>query len=621
MRTAVGRYYEVLDEAIAAAGGVRPLDQGEGETVVATFVQPSAAVAAALAGGRALQRELDWLPVRIALHTSEARLRGAGRYVGGAVTEGERLRSLGHGGQVLVCEQTAAAASDDLPPGATLLEVGTTSRRDRGRPERVFQLVHRDLVADFPPLRSVAPHNLPTPLAVRPGVGVVGRKPELDRIATAIDRAATGAGREVLLISGEAGMGKTTLVAEAARAAFDEGACVLFGHCEDDLATPYQLFAEALGHLVAHATDEQLRSHVEVHGSELVRIVPGLASRLDDLPALRVTDGETERYLAFASVVGLLQAVSEHQCVVLVFDDLQWADSGSLQLLAHLTAAEHQMRLAVLGTYRDNEVSTGHPLVAALAAMHRQVRVDRLELGGLGQSGVVAYLEAAAGHPLDASEVGLAESVFHETDGNPFFVGEVLRHLAERGAIRPDGDGRWSVVRDVDEVGLPDSVREVIGARVGRLGTEAGRMLALAAVIGRDFDLELLSRASSSDADGDEVLELLDAAGRVAVVRERPGGPGRFHFAHALIQRTIYDDLGPTRQARAHRRIGEALEALVGGDPGGRVGELARHFARSDRAGDAAKALEYSRRAGEAALEALAPDGRASVLRTGDRPR
>ena len=151
---------------------------------------------------------------------------------------------------------------------------------------------------------------LPGRLAVRPPVGVVGREAEMAAIGDAAKRVAGGEGREVVLISGEAGLGKTTLVAEAARAAFDDGACVLFGHCEEDLATPYQLFAEALGHYVTHAPEDQLLAHVEAHGSELARLVPALASRIPDLPPSKATDADTERFLLFAAVVGLLATVS-----------------------------------------------------------------------------------------------------------------------------------------------------------------------------------------------------------------------------------------------------------------------------------------------------------------------
>jgi len=445
---------------------------------------------------------------------------------------------------------------------------------------------------------------LPGRLAVRPAVGVVGRETEMATMVDATKRVAGGEGREVLLVSGEAGLGKTTLVAEAARSAFESGACVLFGHCEEDLATPYQLFAEALGHYITHAPEDQLLAHVETHGSELSRLVPALASRIRDLPPSKATDSDTERFLLFAAVVGLLATVSEHQPVVLMLDDLQWADKASLLLLRHLTAAEHAMRVLILGSYRDSQLSRSHPFLDTLAALRRESGVSRIELTGLDDTSVTALMEAAAGHTLDDAGMGLAHAVYRETDGNPFFVGEVLRHLSDTGAIYQDATGRWTAQDSLEQIALPDSVREVIGARVGRLGQEAERVLSLAAVIGRDFDLDLLAR--TANATEDEVLDILEAGAAAALVRELTDAPGHYNFAHALIQHTLYEDLGLTRRARAHRQVAEALEALCGDRPGSRVGELARHWTATQPI-DLTKAISYSRQAGDAALVALAP--------------
>ena len=157
----------------------------------------------------------------------------------------------------------------------------------------------------------------------------------------------------------------------------------------------------------------------------------------------------------------------------------------------------------------------------------------------------------------------------------------------------------------LEQMALPDSVREVIGARVGRLGPDAERVLSMAAVIGRDFDLDLLARATRPTED--ELLDILDAAAAVALVRELPDAPGRYNFAHALIQHTLYEDLGPTRRARAHRQVAEALEDLCGDRPGARVGELARHWFSATQPIDLTKAIDYSRQAADAALSALAP--------------
>jgi len=160
---------------------------------------------------------------------------------------------------------------------------------------------------------------------------------------------------------------------------------------------------------------------------------------------------------------------------------------------------------------------------------------------------------------------------------------------------------------------MPESVRLVIGGRVGRLGSDAGKVLAVASVIGRDFDLDLLARATTTSED--DVLDILDAAAAAALVRELNGVPGRYNFSHALIQRTLYEDLGATRRARAHRQAAEALEELCGDEPGARVGELARHWLAATQPIDLTKAIGYSRHAGDAALAALALRTRFAITR------
>src|SRR5208282_4775562 len=194
-------------------------------------------------------------------------------------------------------------------------------------------------------------------------------------------------------------------------------------------------------------------------------LVPALADRLPGLPPSRATDPDTERYLLFAAVVGLLAALSRTQPVVLVLDDLQWADEGSLLMLRHLAAAGQVTRVLVIGTYRDDGGPDSHPLTDTLAALHRQSRLSRIELAGLDDAGVVALLEAAAGYSLDDAGVSLAHAVHRETDGNPFFVSEMLRHLSEAGAIYRDATGRWAAAGALEQMALPESVRVVIGAR------------------------------------------------------------------------------------------------------------------------------------------------------------
>jgi class 3 adenylate cyclase/tetratricopeptide (TPR) repeat protein len=593
-------HFSILRQAIAEAGGTEVKNLGDG--LMVAFASASAAVACAVAMQQGVERDnrdrKHSVGLRVGLSGGEV-TREDDDYFGDPVVEAARLCATCESGQVL--------ATDVLR--------GMAGRRNRHECRSLGELTLKGLPDPveavevlWEPLGGAdAGTSVPLPgrLAVRPAVGVIGRDAEMQTLNDAAKRVAGGEGREVVLVSGEGGLGKTTLVAEAARATHDTGACVLFGHCEEDLATPYQLFAEALRHYITNAPEDQLRAHVEEHGSELSRLVPALASRIPDLPPSKATDSDTERFLLFAAVVGLLATASQVQPVVVVFDDLQWADKGSLQLLRHLIAAEQSVRVLILGTYRDSELGRSHPLLDTLAAFRRQSGLSRIELSGLDDSGVLSFMEAAAGQTLDDAGVGLAHAVYRETDGNPFFVSEVLRHLSETGAIFRDATGRWTAEDSLEQVALPDSVREVIGARVGRLGPEAERVLSLAAVIGRDFDLDLLARAANTTED--EVLDILEAATAASLVRELADSPGHYNFAHALIQHTLYEDLTLTRRARAHRQVGEALEDLCGDRPGGRVGELARHWFSASQPIDLAKAIRYSRQAADAALSALAP--------------
>jgi class 3 adenylate cyclase len=593
-------HFSILRQAVAEAGGTEVKNLGDGLMVV--FGSSSVALACGVAMQQSVERNnrdrKHSVGLRVGLSGGEV-AREDDDYFGDPVVEAARLCAICESGQILAADVVRLTAGRRSPHQCRSL--GEQTLKGLTEPVGTVEVLWEPLAgAD-----TGTSIPLPGRLAVRPTVGVVGREAERQTIMDATKRLAGREGREVLLVSGEAGLGKTTLVADIARAAFDNGACVLFGHCEEDLATPYQLFAEALCHLVTHASEDQLLAHVDEHGSELARLVPALASRIPDLPPAKATDSDTERYLLFAAAVGLLALVSQDQPVVLVLDDLQWADKGSLLLLRHMTATGLPMRVLVLGAYRDSELSHFHPLLETLASLYRQSGISRIELTGLDDTEVLSFMEATAGHTLDDSGVGLAHALYRETDGNPFFLGEVLRHLSETGAIYQDATGRWTAEESLQEMALPDSLREVIGARVGRLGQDAERVLSVAAVIGRDFDLDVLARATKTTED--ELLDILEAAAAVALVREPADTPGRFNFAHALIQHTMYEDLGPNRQARAHRVVAEALEDICGDRPGARVGELARHWLSANQPIDRTKAISYSRQAGDAALGALAP--------------
>jgi DNA-binding SARP family transcriptional activator/tetratricopeptide (TPR) repeat protein len=455
---------------------------------------------------------------------------------------------------------------------------------------------------------SLASVPLPSRLGITPVTGLIGRKGEEDALTDALKRVSASQGREVALITGEPGIGKSALAAELAKNAFERGDCVLLGRCDEDVGAPYLPFQEALSHLVTHADEELVRAHVANHGGELVRMVPALGRRLAELPPPQTSDLDTERYLLYAAVVGLLEEASRHSPVVLVLDDLHWADKPSLQLLRHLVANTSSVRLFIVGTYRDAELSASHPLNEALAGLHREpTGVSTIDLTGLDDTGVIAFMESAAGQELDQAGVGLAHQLYRETDGNPFFVAEILRHLSESGDIFVDATtGRWTAKDTERPRTLPHSVRTVIGTRVSRLGERAMNVLSTASVIGREFDIDLL--VETTKVDEDELIDLLENAQHAEVVREISESPGRYTFSHALVQHTLYEDLGGTRRTRIHRAVGEAIERLFGEDNEARIAELARHFLLAVRPVNSTKAISYAQRAGDAALAGLAPD-------------
>jgi predicted ATPase len=276
-----------------------------------------------------------------------------------------------------------------------------------------------------------------------------------------------------------------------------------------------------------------------------------------------------------------------------------------LQLLRHVAQSQQSAKMMILGTYRDSDLAANNPLSDMLASLRREGDVQRIDLVGLDDLEVIEMMEAAAGHEMPEDGVALAHAVRQETEGNPFFTAEMLMHLGESGLVRQDETGHWVATDDLYQQGLPQSVREVVGQRIDRLGDEHRGVLSQASVIGRDFDLELL--AIVTDIDEDHLLDLLDQARAAGLVHEIESTVDRFSFTHALTQHTLYDDLGASRRARAHRKIAEALESLCGATPQARAGELARHFVAATKTADIVKALAYTQMAGNQALAQLAP--------------
>jgi hypothetical protein len=276
-----------------------------------------------------------------------------------------------------------------------------------------------------------------------------------------------------------------------------------------------------------------------------------------------------------------------------------------LLLLRHVLRSPEPLRLFVVGTYRDSDIGRGHPMSDLLAELRRDGGVERLALSGLDAAGVAAFIEAAAGHSLDDEEAQeLPRVVWRETEGNPFFVAEVLRHLSESRAIE-QRDGRWVLNAAIEQLGIPEGVRDVVGRRLSHLAESTNRVLTVAAVVGLEFEPAVVERAGGVEED--ELLAALEEATLARLLVEVP--EARYRFAHALVRATLYEELTGARRVALHRRVAEAIESVHGRALDDHLPALAHHWARACApAADTARAVDYATRAGDRALTQLAPD-------------
>jgi len=410
------------------------------------------------------------------------------------------------------------------------------------------------------------------------GKGVfAGRRAELARLNDLLGQ--SGSGPQLAYLCGDPGIGKTRLAAEFARAAYQAGAIVLAGRCDRDQIVPYQPFAEVLKHLVASLPAGTLRTITGSWAPDLARLVPQLGDRLPGLAPPLTVGPETARFRLFEGVMAALVALARAAPVVLLIDDLQWADSSTLALLRHLMRHTDPAPLLVVAACRDGEVSAGNPLTAVLADLHQKDLVTVVPVPGLDQSEVAAMLEGRA---------MLAAEVHQCTAGNPFFVHQLIRHLAETGS-----DG-------LAGAGVPAGIHWVIRRRLALLGTDTWSALTVAAVIGHRFGADLVGRVTGLGEQA--ALEALESACAARLVTELPDGGG-FAFIHDLVREAIYAQLGANRRALLHQAVADGLETLAPG----LVGELARHY-RAAGPSASGKAVHYAVAAAEAATAQLAHD-------------
>ncbi len=571
---------DIVHSAIAGHDGVVVDTNGDG--VMAMFGAASAAVAAAVRIHEALRDHglradtVEPVRVRIGLAVGEVRS-DDGRHIGDAVVQAARLEASAEPGTTRATDLVAVLARD-----VDHVEFAEHHHRDlKGFPEPVAVCTVRPL------RRRVGPIALPKALLDPSASRLVGRAEATARLWGHWEEARSGRFR-VGAVTGEAGAGKSRLLAEiAARGHLDE-AIVLHGTADPELDIPYQAMADALRSAadldpdLAHALDG------DTDAGPLARLFPRAGSS-DDVAI--------ERREVFTSTAAALRRLADIRPLLVVLDDLHWARSSTTQLLQAVAPHLQDARILVLAGYRSSEIDAGHPMSTLLADPHIASVADRVDLDPLSPTDVEQLAAEQVGRELDPPEIELAHRIHRECGGSPFYVSEVLRHLRAVADVFAPGAASGDAGA-ADELPIPATVRDVVIRRVEALGDDGRRLLTAAAVAGPSFDPDVVAEATGIDPD--DALDVFEAAMRASLCRPQIGG--RVGFSHDIVRHALTEALSPTRLVRLHGRLARALEETHTGT----LDELVRHWTAASSAGDDDRALHYLGLAAERDERALA---------------
>ena len=400
----------------------------------------------------------------------------------------------------------------------------------------------------------------------------------------------------LLLVDGDPGIGKTRLVGELARAVEGDGTLVLWGRCDEDPVAPFQPFAEALGRYFHAESADRISRLPEWRLAELSRLVLRLREHAPPFEE-DAGDPENNRFRFFEAVTATLSELSSNGTLLLVIDDLHWADQPTLLLMRHVLRNIDRANLGIVGMYTDTEVPPDHRLRPALADLRSDLSIEAVHLQGLSEDGVDTLVRA-----WESAPEALAPRLHKLTDGNPLFLEEMLRQLTERGAAPAGDGGEAPVPADLDP---PEAIRELVARRVSRLPEDVIYLLQAAAVSGQECEAGIVAEAAALSPD--QQLDAFDRAEESRLLR-RVGGLARdrYAFSHALVRDAIYGELLHGRRVRYHHKIAVATERVHGDSLDTYVNELAHHFYMGAALADSDKAIRYCTAAGERALRLLA---------------
>jgi class 3 adenylate cyclase/tetratricopeptide (TPR) repeat protein len=580
----------VYDKVIAFGGRV---SKSLGDGFLISFSSTVGAVSAAVAIQRALyehnianpQRTVE---IRIGIHVGHVVERD-GDLLGQAVHVAARVMAEAAGGQILTSDDVRKHAEPQVD--WSFLDSGLFWLR--GFPERwrLYEVSWNDTSAGA---RPTAVSTRLTPF--------VERDAERASLRRLVEDALAGHGR-VALVAGEPGVGKSRLVAEIGDEAQAGGMRVLAGHCgEMSGAPPYLPYVEMIEQAISNPRSPlALREALGDVAPEIARIAPALRRVFPDIPPAVELPAELARRYVWNSLSEFIGRAAQIQPLVLVLEDLHWADESTLLLTEYLAPLLPEMPVLVLGTYRDAEVDLSQPLARVIGQLGHRRLLERISLRRLSVEGVSRMLRALAGQPAPEE---LTQVIHRETEGNSFFVEEVYLHLVESGMLL-DEHGRLRRDLRLDEVSVPESIRLVVGQRLDRLASSTQEVLVAAALSGRVFTSEIVGEvAGMSEGALVEAFEEAERARLLAPGKVR----GELMFSHELIRQTVLSDVSAVKRQRLHLRTAKAISRLYSDDLESHAGDLAYHLAHAGRYGDRASLVRYLTIAGDRAFDAAAFD-------------
>jgi tetratricopeptide (TPR) repeat protein len=417
----------------------------------------------------------------------------------------------------------------------------------------------------------------------------VGRESERSMLLRLLDQAARGE-ECVVMIAGPAGVGKTRIATEIGAEASARGFLTLAGNCyERDDAVPYIPVVEILERALARATSpEAFRLALGDDAAEIARLVPQLRRTFHDIPAPLEISPEQSRRVMFMAVAEYLVRAAADTPLLLLLEDLHWADEGTMSLITQIARAVSGLPVMIIGTFRDNELSPAGPLAHALDDFTRLHLLERVNLRGLSPHAVSDMIRTLSGQEPPSA---LVEAIYSGTEGNPFFIEELYKYLKERGRLS-DSTGALPRSIKLDALDVPESLRLIIGRRLSRLADQTRKMLETAAIIGRSFTFGLLEASTRTDTD--VLLDCVEEAERAGIISSTLEYPeSLFRFSHELIGQTVVSKISAPRRQRIHLSVAEAIERIFENALEGHANDLAHHLWQAGSVSNADKTVKY----------------------------